>query len=193
LQATWIRHAILHALRESAKVSVHDIPSSLVYLNSTVRVLAQYVHRIATGQPQGIQDTKSLTKQRTSAMQSMVSKYRADILSLKNSVVLANEHHLSNGSSGREVVVLTGSTGRLGCHLLAQLLANDSVEKVYALNRESSKSTNFNQVERQNRAFEKWGLDLELLSSVKLRLIPCRYGEKRLGLDDATYDEVSRR
>jgi hypothetical protein len=198
LQATWIRHAILHALRDSAKVSVHDVPHSLVYMNSTVRSLAEYVHGLATGRSQDLQDTESLIEQRINAMQSMVSKYRTSILSLKKSAVLTNGHdlsngrHLSNGNYGGDVVVLTGSTGRLGCHLLAQLLANDSVRKVYALNRESSKSNDTAGVERQKKAFEQWGLDSELLSSAKLRLVPCRYGEKKLGLDDTTYDEASR-
>jgi hypothetical protein len=199
LQATWIRHAILHALRDSAKVSVHDVPLSLVYMNSTVRSLAEYVHGLATGQSQGVQDTESLIEQRIKAMQSMVSKYRTGILSLKKSSIfangsgLSNGHHVSNDNCGGEVVMLTGSTGRLGCHLLTQLLANDSVRKVYALNRESSNGNGTVELERQKKALEHWGLDSELLSSEKLRLVSCRYGEKKLGLDDATYDEVIRR
>jgi FlaA1/EpsC-like NDP-sugar epimerase len=40
-----------------------------------------------------------------------------------------------------EVVLLTGSTGGLGSYLLASLIADERVKKIYALNRPSAKKT----------------------------------------------------
>ncbi len=71
----------------------------------------------------------------TDLMASLVHKYTKDLLEPKPATVSA---------SASKCIVLTGSTGSLGKHLLRQLLATPEVTKVYSLDRNidaSSKHT----------------------------------------------------
>lgn len=98
--------------------------------------------------------------------------------------------HRSGGVDGAnsvdEVVLLTGTTGRLGSHLLAQLLAKPSVTKVYALNRAAKGSI----AGRQHDAFVHWGLDEALLSGEKLVLAKADFSKSDLGIGEDLYNEV---
>ncbi|KAJ3713195.1 male sterility protein-domain-containing protein [Lentinula raphanica] len=67
--------------------------------------------------------------------------------------------------TANETVLLTGSTGNLGCYILASLLTRPNIQRVYAFNR---RSTNKNIMERQKAQFEDKELDVALLSSPKL-------------------------
>ncbi|KAG8768784.1 hypothetical protein FRC12_005382 [Ceratobasidium sp. 428] len=79
-----------------------------------------------------------------------------------------------NGSRPtREAVVLTGGTGGLGCYLLATLLADDNVNKVWVLNRRSQGGT-LGAKARQCAAFEDKLLDIELLEHPKLSILEAR-------------------
>ncbi|KAF8751588.1 Male sterility protein [Rhizoctonia solani] len=71
----------------------------------------------------------------------------------------------------KERVVVTGTTGGLGSHLLAQLLENEKVEKVWAMNRKSSK----NNRDRELSSFEDKLLD-----------------DPKLALPNEIYDEIRR-
>lgn len=82
------------------------------------------------------------------------------------------------------VVVLTGSTGALGSHLLASLLADERIRKVYTLDRAEHVQ------ERQQLAFEHRLLPMDLLNLGKLRALTVNAGRADLGLDAATLAEV---
>ncbi|EUC65708.1 acetyl-CoA synthetase-like protein, putative, partial [Rhizoctonia solani AG-3 Rhs1AP] len=86
----------------------------------------------------------------------------------------------------REHIVVTGTTGALGSHLLAQLLANDRVERVWALNRKSSGGIST----KQKASFEDKMLDVQLLASEKLVFVDAVLDDAKLGLSDELYDEV---
>jgi len=66
-----------------------------------------------------------------------------------------------------DVVLVTGTTGRLGSQLLAALATRPDVKTVYALNRAPASDIE----ERQRKAFESWGLDPEILHSGKIILL----------------------
>ncbi|KAI4279892.1 MAG: hypothetical protein L6R35_006007 [Caloplaca aegaea] len=83
----------------------------------------------------------------------------------------------------RAVVLLTASTGSLGSYVLDALIQNRGIEKVYCLNR--SKGTEA----RQTRSSETRGLSSDWQS---VRFLPCDLGHQRFGLDNATYDELSK-
>lgn len=86
------------------------------------------------------------------------------------------------------VVLLTGSTGTLGSYILAHLISDPRVLRVYALNRAASgKST----LDRQTDAFVDRGLDVALLQSPKFKLITGDASREHLGVDESTYIEVS--
>ncbi|KAL0580014.1 hypothetical protein V5O48_002017 [Marasmius crinis-equi] len=70
-------------------------------------------------------------------------------------------------SSPYKVVILTGTTGKLGSMLLADLISDDGVGRVYALNRGHKHPLRA----RQREAFREKGIDERLLDSGKLRLL----------------------
>ncbi|KAL0566597.1 hypothetical protein V5O48_015415 [Marasmius crinis-equi] len=73
-----------------------------------------------------------------------------------------------NKPSSRKVVVITGTTGTLGSFLLADLISDDSVSRVYALNRANKK---LSLAARQRKAFQEKGLDEKLLDSGKVKML----------------------
>jgi hypothetical protein len=84
-------------------------------------------------------------------------------------------------------VLLTGSTGTLGCHLLAHLLARDDVWHVYALNRGSDGHV---LEERQTVALQAQGLSPALAHSEKLTLLVGDLGAAELGISSEKFHEV---
>ena len=85
------------------------------------------------------------------------------------------------------IVLITGTTGSFGSHLLAHLLADPSVARIFALN----KAGNGTLKERQRQAFETWGLEITLLESQKLVLAEGDAAFTSFGLDNAQFKEVS--
>ncbi|GAB1528524.1 hypothetical protein RhiTH_011718 [Rhizoctonia solani] len=88
----------------------------------------------------------------------------------------------------KERVVVTGTTGGLGSHLLAQLLQNEKVEKVWAINRKSSK----NNRDREINSFEDKLLDVNLLKSEELVFVDADLEDPKLALPNEIYDEIRR-
>lgn len=85
-----------------------------------------------------------------------------------------------------DVVLVTGTTGMFGCHILAQLTLDPAVKLVYALNRASD-----GLVERHLEALKSHGLLGECLSSPKFRIIGTDITQPKLGLSQDLYEEVS--
>ena len=88
--------------------------------------------------------------------------------------------------SGGAVVLLTGSTGNIGSHILASLLADPRISRVYAFNRGQESA------HRQAVAFRARGLPADLLFSDKYVPLVGDLNEERFGLSHDVYDEASR-
>ncbi|KAL6303205.1 male sterility protein-domain-containing protein, partial [Sparassis latifolia] len=88
-----------------------------------------------------------------------------------------------------KTILVTGTTGRLGCHLLSQLLQRPDVIRVYALNR-NSQGSDVALRARQQEAFKTWGLDVGLLNSEKLMLMASELPKRYMGLSKERYDEI---
>ncbi|KAF8576894.1 acetyl-CoA synthetase-like protein [Ramaria rubella] len=152
LQATYIRNTILHALRQVAPAAnVLKAPSNFVYQHPTVRTLAVFAARIS--HTTAISDIKSEAERRE-RLQDFVARYT------QNWPV----HRPSENDPTTETIILTGSTGGLGSHILAQLLTMPSVSRVYAFNRPGRKTSH----ERHFEAFLDRGIDITLLKSEKI-------------------------
>ena len=91
---------------------------------------------------------------------------------------------LQNGTyPTRSVVPLTGSTGGLGSLLLAQLIENSTVQRIYALNRPSSTPS----ARRQSSAFIDKGLSVDFLKSDKFVYVEADASQEKCGLSSALY------
>lgn len=184
LQATWIRNTILNALEKTAAADPRAAPGSFVYQHPTIASLAAYVLDLAGGvQVQGMaMDAEEVKQMKTDAMHAILRKYGSDfqrrVASTARQAVV----------EGGDVVFLTGTTGWLGSLMLAELLQETAVERVYAVNRRGGE---VGLRERQVRAFEDRGIDGTLVTSVKLVLLEADLTAENLGLDAERLNEVS--
>ena len=175
---TYIRSALLDALRKSSNVNTKLVPTNFVYEYRTVYSLATYLSQLALSDSATMLSTESVIRRKVEEMHKMVEKYSS----------MFPPHIPLDGyppPSGI-IVLLTGSTGGLGCPLLAKLIQDGGVEKVYALNRSGGKSV----MERQSSAFRERQMDLSILASPKLRLLEADLTGELLGLPRDVYEEV---
>ncbi|THH15912.1 hypothetical protein EW146_g4654 [Bondarzewia mesenterica] len=175
LQATWIKNTILHALRESTNISPHGLPNNFVYSNPTIASLTIFVIKLFL---QDVGERNELGE-KAQSMVKMLAKYVSGFPAHKPTPGVAD------AASPDEVVLLTGSTGRLGCHILAQLVARSSVKKVYALNRGASME---DLKERQLAALKTWGLG-HVMESEKVTLVVADLAKSDFGIRNG-YAEI---
>ena len=109
----------------------------------------------------------------------MIEKYSIGLQGSIPSPATRTEEH---------IVLVTGSTGGLGCYILASLLVTKNVVRIYALNRRSKASTS---AARQRSGFEDRGLDINLLESQRLVYVDGDTSQEQLGLEGSLYEEVS--
>ncbi|KAI0718411.1 acetyl-CoA synthetase-like protein [Cerioporus squamosus] len=179
LQATYIRNTILNALRTTTKISVHDIPSNFVYTNPTIAALANFLQGIISGK--GV-DKDAERAVRIAQMENTLNKYSAEF---KRPQWTSSQ---AGSTRSGETVLITGTTGRLGSHLLSQMLQKPEVVRVYALNRGAPGHAAKVQ-ERQAEAFKTWGLDESLLAS-KVSFHTADLTLPYFDLDEATFVEM---
>ena len=177
LQATWIRNTIVRALRDNAHASTRDVAEGFVYANPTVASLSRAISDLVL-----LNGGKSTTAQeelsnKIQAMNEIVEKYSKDF-----------PFHTGTIQPDGEVVLLTGSTGGFGCHLLAKLVENPAITRVYALNRSSKESA---LKERQRRALAEQGLDPAIAEHPKVALVEADLNVSNFGLGTNVYREVS--
>ena len=86
----------------------------------------------------------------------------------------------------RDVVLVTGTTGTIGSCVLAQLVADAKIDRVYALNREASTPLNT----RQRVVLRDRGLDSLVVDSPKVVLLEGTLSLPKLGLADDLYEQL---
>nr|WGM49229.1 carboxylic acid reductase [Boreostereum vibrans] len=176
LQATYIRNSIIHALWKSSDIPTARLPNNFVYSNPTIASLSSFILSFLASDSAS---SHSIEEAKILAMQSMLETYASSFPS-----------HSARGTapaaSVDEIVLLTGTTGRLGAHLLAQLLEKKSVARVYALNRAGVGNIE----ERQRATFDSWGLDVGLLRGDKVKLVEADFSKKDLGVGEGLFAEM---
>ncbi|KNZ79425.1 L-aminoadipate-semialdehyde dehydrogenase large subunit [Termitomyces sp. J132] len=179
LSATILRRRIAGALRASKDNSTikaaENITQNTVYRYPSIETLATFLVKLVAD-PEGFQDGKNAKAE----IEAMIEKYSAGLDS--------SHSDLSALSAPKnKVILLTGSTGNLGSQILADLLLDPSVERVYALNRASTGSI----LERHTERFQDKGLDIKLLQSDRLAFVEGDAALSRFGLSDQLYNEIS--
>ncbi|KAJ6514497.1 putative aminoadipate reductase [Mycena vitilis] len=168
LNATFLRLRIVGALKNSAddrvNAAAQAIPQNFVYAHPSIEELADAIAVLVHGDAKGSDGGKA------AIVEKMIAKYSEGLGGA--------QFHNKNTSSGGVVVLLTGSTGGIGSHILQILLRLASVERVYAFNRKGRVSV----FERQLEAFTDRALDVSLLSSPKLVYLEGDTSSPDLGL-----------
>lgn len=174
----WIRNSLLHALRDTTKADIRAIPINFVYNHPSISALAAYMSHLANpGTSMGGDVDGSAAVQ---AMYDMLDKYSRDF-------PVHSPRQQNGGRSGKDVIVVTGTTGSLGSALLVQLLAMPEVARVYAVNRKGKTSLE----ERQRAALVDRGYPADnVMSSPKFRFVEMDIGQESLGMESELYAEV---
>lgn len=148
-----------------AKAAAQQIAQKFIYAHPSIEELASAITALVHG------ESDSSDNRRKALVEAMITKYSKGF---EEPII----HEKTVASSGRMVVLLTGSTGGLGSHILEILLALPSVERVYAFNRRGRTPAS----ERQRDGFLDRALDLKLLSSDKLIYLEGDTTKEDLGL-----------
>ena len=175
LSATILRRRITGALQsttcETAKAAVAFINQNTVYAYPTVNQLTNYLVGLVAGskQAEGIQS-------HVDQIETMIAQY-------------SNPWPTVNGKAEPgTVVLLTGSTGNIGSHILETLLRDPRIIRIYAFNRPSFRRVSL--LDRHMERFEDQGLDKALLASEKLSLVEGDASQDNLGIPISVFDEV---
>lgn len=179
LSATFLRHRIVGALKNSvhdaAKVAAQNIPQNFVYAHPSIEELTSAITKLIHSDA----DSNSGDGRKKALVEEMIAHYS---VGLEEAIVQES----SSTSSGGMVVLLTGSTGGLGSHILEILLSLASVERVYAFNRHGRIPVSG----RQTAAFVDRALDVKLLSSEKLVYLEGDTTKSDLGLPPGVWKTV---
>ncbi|KAJ6629893.1 hypothetical protein B0H10DRAFT_1775629 [Mycena sp. CBHHK59/15] len=176
LQATWIRNSLLRALRDSAQLDTRRRTRNFVYDYPSISQLASFIFSMVSCETEG--GTSASTK--IKVMHDMVSEYTQNF-----------KNHLGDKErppSAAKVVLITGTTGELGCYLLSLLATDIAVTRIYALNRSSQRLQNVRK--RQEIALTDRGLDTNILDTKKIVLIEGDLVASQFSLADAMYSEM---
>ncbi|KAH9951150.1 hypothetical protein B0H21DRAFT_855734, partial [Amylocystis lapponica] len=173
LSATFLRNHIIGILRASsnhaANAAARLVTPNFVYSHPTLAGLADAVAGLVESGSVGAKLTH------VEQMEAVIAKYTARLPRTVSKIARYDKNL---------IVVLTGSTGALGSHLLADLLEDARVDRVYALNRGTGLS------ERQRRAFDNAQLPVELLESSKLVLLEADFTQGHFGLENSVLHEI---
>ena len=149
----------------------HKLGSNIAFDYPTIRALAKYLYQLRTG---GAASDPSIEKQ----MAALISKFST-----------FQKHIPTEKPSTEPCVVVTGATGSLGAHVVAQLALMPSISKIYCLVRASSPS---NAEARVLASLHERCLTLPLAAQEKIVALPSNLAQADLGLSQEIYTAITR-
>jgi long-subunit acyl-CoA synthetase (AMP-forming) len=186
LQASRLQRSILSGLRasESLHKSAMRLPPDFCFQHSTIKKLHSALASIMNGSV-GMLEAKKVT--RIAAMGAMVEKYHEELLSILSATPRTNSLQSETTGTAGAIVLLTGSTGNLGCMLLHRLATDHSVSRVICLNRPRSIDIRRRQID----ALATRGVVIPPDAWNKILLCEAEMSQPNLGLDEEEYTKVS--
>ncbi|KAI4943374.1 putative NRPS-like protein biosynthetic cluster [Alternaria rosae] len=161
--------ALTNALNKAVRGA--GATASMVYSNPTVKQLAAALSQNVNKSPE--RDASPPTREEK--LSAMVRKYTKDMIRPKSTST-------ASPRPSRQTVILTGSTGSLGSHILEQLLRDPGVERIYCLNRSENAEA------RQKETLSKYhGPNTDFSKAEFLRT---DFSVDNFGLSDATYRQL---
>ncbi|KAF8625926.1 hypothetical protein AX17_006652 [Amanita inopinata Kibby_2008] len=181
LQASRLRRAILSRLRATNGIKFDDrLTSNFIFVNSSVNKLFSAISSILNGYHLSDPALVVIREERRIAlMAEMLEKYKRVLASFQNLVVQSKKlEPFRDVRSKKKVALLTGSTGSLGCFLLAGLVKDPTVSRVVCLNRPGAKDLKTRQTEQMQRR----RIDLSTREWAKVILCDCDLTKDNLAL-----------
>lgn len=126
-----------------------------------------------------------------------VTKYSAGFMAARdtsrpdeNAATDSVRDRAPRGCAKGAVVIVTGATGSLGCHLVARFAEDPIVDSVICLNRPSHATAASSPLSRQQQTLSSRGIILSAGALAKLRVFAAKTAELRLGLERADYAQL---
>ncbi|RAH48995.1 putative NRPS-like enzyme [Aspergillus brunneoviolaceus CBS 621.78] len=169
LQATQLRSVILREIDTNGQ----KLGLNIAFEQPSIRLLARYLANLKTGVTD---DGESIVEQ----MQGMIEKYSH-----------FEEHVPCANDLDGQYVLVTGATGSLGSHVVAQLAANPEVKKIYCLIRAASPIDAYTRL-HQSLTTRLLYASLTPEARSKLIALPSSLGDDpSLGLPRSTYTTLT--
>ncbi|TFK38857.1 hypothetical protein BDQ12DRAFT_629926 [Crucibulum laeve] len=181
LQATWIRNSLLRAVRDSAQIDTRQTVDNFVYDHPSVTGLSHFLSSLVSGKK--LVNGSEYNKEE--AMHAMSEKY-------SNSFPIHKPSHSSAAGTHNEggTVLVTGTTGALGSYLLAKLVEDPKVSRVYALNR-VRRQGQMPLSDTQKVSLIDRGVDpVVVLNSPKVQLLEADFTQIGFGLPSKVYEQM---
>lgn len=167
-----VRHINL-SLERVGKNDLRILPRT-IYSNPTVNQLAHTVMNMTNGAPSLSHETVNTEE----GMRSMLEHYTKDL-------PLTGHTSLTPPPDAPKTVILTGSTGTIGCHLLTNVLANPAVAHLYCFTRIHSTPP----LERQGTAHKTNGLQAHFPPE-RVTFLETDLSQPYFGLPRSTYQKL---
>ncbi|KAJ6482268.1 hypothetical protein C8R47DRAFT_981897 [Mycena vitilis] len=183
LQVPLVRNAISQALTKRG-IEGQPLQSNVVYSHPTMISLAQFLSDHARDPNQTLAPTK---ESKALKMESMLKEFISPSPSyLPARVEVEGRRPIADG----RIILMTGSTGSLGSHILAKLINDLSVKHVYVLNRMSMANDVDSMRARQTAAFRTQGLPEMGAESPKISYLAGDCTLPSLGLSAVVHKEM---
>ncbi|KAJ7127865.1 hypothetical protein C8R44DRAFT_873640 [Mycena epipterygia] len=181
LQVPLVRNALAQGLMKTG-IDCRNLESNMVYTHPTISSLAQFISGYASKQNQAVQPAR---ESKAIVMRSMLTEFTSPF-----------PLYSSNGAAGErseipeDIILITGSTGTLGSHVLAVLLDNPGVTRIYVLNRISKGHDIEAMRARQTTAFGRQGIPEIYAKSPKISYLAGDITVPGLGLNPAIQQKM---
>ena len=168
--------ALSHALREVVAVSQIQLLADLTVADLEKR----REEALANGSGEDVAAGQEQLGPKEKEMVAMLERYGKDLPTREAS---------KEERDAKKVILLTGSTGSVGAHLLVRLLQGGQCEKVYTLVRKGAYGQTAKA--RQKTALESRGLDISVVESQVLHVLEGDLLAYQLGLGSEVYSELA--
>ena len=191
LQATRLYRSLQNALRATSNLAsaASELPLDFVFQNSSVDKITHAVASIMLGGADGTSAPLDKESKRIGDMRKMVERYVDEVKTYSNLVSAARARPASSTTrrgAHTKVVLLTGSTGSLGCMLLSRFVADSTISKVFCLNRPRDGAHDY-----QVKAMQRRGVVFKEDDWRKVVFLGANASQVNLGLDAGQYEDVS--
>lgn len=131
-----------------------EASETAAFHNPTILLLAKYLHLLSSGQVEDEHDDKEIS---LDIMRQLLSKYSEQI---QPRPTFTETGSVKQSRDGKETILLTGSTGSLGAHLLSNAAQRQEVETVICLcrakdDKEAQERVNESLAERKLPSFDQ--------------------------------------